>query len=389
MLKKMLAFGLCGIIAAFVLVGCGKETVPTPIDTDSGTVPTSAAANVNTSKDVEVARSFVNAIASKDYNTAISCLNVDEDKSFITAEDIEFSLPRTSFVDLGTDAVQGSESEYSSDYKSGMEHTTVTAVFTKGESKTTVSIPVGLNNKNEWKVDAPEFYHTNFTFRAPSGKVTITANGKPVTADMITNQAAGSLGKAYEYTLPYVGKKGVIVKVSCDNYEKEFSMATSSNNTEVDNNNMCYYDLDSDAYNTVLTYIKDTWNSMYKDFENGKNANDLMSYLSDDADSDIATSIINDFKGITKQGSFGNDDFKITEIRPYNDGDGAFYVTDDLLCVNFNYKLHWHYKASDTWMKDMKRTSNIVLKNVGGKYKIYELTDEKLFTECNGCTQDW
>ena len=65
MLKKMLAFGLCGIIAAFALVGCGKETVPTPVDTDSGTVPTSAGANVNTSKDVEVARSFVNAIASK------------------------------------------------------------------------------------------------------------------------------------------------------------------------------------------------------------------------------------------------------------------------------------------------------------------------------------
>ena len=385
MLKKALILGLCGIMAASVLVGCGKEKVPSPSFAEDSTVNDTV--GVKTSKDVDVAKSFVNALASGSYDDAIVCLNIDSDKSFLSSEDIAFSLPRTSFADIGTDAVQGSEPEYTSTYSTGAERSTVNVVFKKDGTETaTVSIPTILNENNEWKVDAPDFYHTDFTFRAPSGDVKITVNGKELSKDFVLKSGTGDSGFMCDYKLPYVGKKGLTVNLSCDNYTKDFVLMPSSSN-EVDDDSCVGYDLTDAEAHEVLDYIKNTWNSMYADYVNGKTANDLIAYLSDHADSDIAKKIRDGFDDMENGQSFKDDEFEMTDIRLRDAG--AFYVTDSIIVVNFNYELKWHYGASATWMENMKRSSNIMVEKTSDGYKIYKLTDDGLFTARNGFTQDW
>ena len=127
---------------------------------------------------------------------------------------------------------------------------------------------------------------------------------------------------------------------------------------------------------------------MYKDWLDGKNANDLLnSYLSSDADPDVAIRIVDGFKSITDQGSSGNDKFNMVTVQARPDGT-VQYITDDLILVNFGYKLAWHYKLAD-WNQDMTRFSHIILKKTNDGYKISQLTDEGLFNDCNNFTSDW
>lgn len=388
---RVIAAVLCGVMAVSSLAACSKQVVP--MDADNGKADTASETNkfaINSKSDKGIAESFVNALIGEDYDTVISCLNIDQEKSFISSEDIEFAIPRSKYANLTDEAIKTAKVDYSSTYVTGAESSTVTATFSNGKELTEqVSIETVLNENNEWKIEAPDFYNKNFTFRAPSGKVTITANEIQVGKEYLTNGTAGKLGKYCDYTLPYVGKKGLNVKVTCDNYTYETVLSTTSNNSDVDEYK-AIYNIESDEYESICSYIKDAWNGMYKEWIEGNGANAIVtSYLSEKADPEIANRIVSGYKQMSEPSatsSRGNDLFKMVDVLPNENG--AFYITDDLIGVNFNYKLSWHYILAD-WMKDMNRTSSIVLQKTNDEYKIYELTDEELFTKCNEYTQDW
>lgn len=388
MLKRILALGLCAVVAAGMLVACGKAKEGQPAEGSSVTANEKA---VKTSKDVDVVRSFIDAIKAKDYASVIQCLNIDADKAFLSNEDIEFALPRSSFADLTDESVQDATVDLSSSYQSGDDHSVVTAACMKdGAEVAHIQINTVLNDKNEWKIDTPDFYYQNYSFRTP-GKVAVTVNGKTVGPEFVSKSNTGGFGTACDWTLPYVGKKGVNVKLTCPNYTIEKSLPTTENNELASNGEDTYklfYDVETAEQDKIFTYIKDTWNAMYKDWLDGKNANDLLdSYLSSDADPNIAIRIVDGFKSITDQGSSGNDKFNMVAVQARPDGT-VQYITDDLILVNFGYKLAWHYKLAD-WNQNMTRFSNIILKKTDDGYKISQLTDEGLFNYCNNFTSDW
>ena len=400
-MKKFIALILTALLACS-LVACGdksKETQPTEssvvtnekaVDTTEKSDDTSKDKE-NDSKDIEVVKSFVDAIKAKNYDAIIQCLNIDADKSFVSAEDIEFALPRSSFADLADDSIKDSTADFSSSYQTGDDHTTVTVVCKKDDKEVAnTEIKTILNDKNEWKIDTNDFYYQNYSFRTP-GNVEVSVNGKTVDKEFISKSKTGGLGTSCDWTLPYVGKKEAKIKLTCANYTFETSLTTTENNTLADKGEDTYkvfYDIEADEQEKIFKSIKDTWNAMYKDWLAGKNANDLLNgYLSDDADPDIATRIIDGFKSMSDQGSNGNDKFNMVTVQARPDG-SVQYITDELIGVNFGYKLSWHYKLAD-WNQDMTRFSSIILKKTDKGYKIYKLIDEGLFTECNNFTKDW
>lgn len=385
MFKRLISLCLCLLLMVGVLVACNNNK--TPEGKTSETTTSGGSINGVYNKPEDVARDFINAVIGGEYDTAITMLDIDNTKSFITGEDMSFFLPRSKFTALLGDSVKGADLKLTPQGNSGSTSQLVSAVFSKdGTDTVNMEIPV-VQGDNGWRIDAPEFYYSNFRFLAPSGDVTVTANGKPVDKSYITDDAAGGTKKAVIYTLPYVGKKEVKVKVSCDNFENEVTMPATSENTEFDDYNTLYY-LKAEEREEVNKSIKDAWNGMYKDWLSGKNATDLLKYLSDDADPDITNRVVSGFKSMSDTGSSGNDNFNLVEVNQGSDNNYVFYVSDDMVYVNFNYKLTWNYKLMD-WSQETKRKSSIILKKVNGEYKIYQLVDEKLFTECNNFTSEW
>ena len=301
MLKRILALGVCAVVAAGTLVACGDKAKEGQAADGSSVVANEKA--VKTSKDVDVARSFVDAVKAKDYDSVIQCLNIDADKAFLSAGDIEFALPRSSFAELADESVQDATVDLSSSYQSGDDRSVVTATCVKDKTEVAhVQINTVLNDKNEWKVDTADFYYQNYSFRTPS-KVEVTVNGKVVGQEFMSKSNTGGFGMSCDWTLPYVGKKGVNVKLTCANYTIEKLLPTTGNNelaSKGEDTYKLFYEIDAAEQEKIFTYIKDTWNAMYKDWLDGKNANDLLNtYLSDTADPDIATRIVDGFKSMS------------------------------------------------------------------------------------------
>ena len=78
-------------------------------------------------------------------------------------------------------------------------------------------------------------------------------------------------------------------------------------------------------------------------------------------------------------------DFNMTEVVPSKNKQTTVYGEDTLL-VNFGYRLQWRWWGMD---EDMKRLSSIVIRKVDDSFKIYQITDMKLFTWINQFTTEY
>lgn len=349
---------------------------------------------VNNSTPEGVAETFVKALIEKDFKTALSCFGFNDNESFVTEDDIEFYLPRSSFADVSQVNLE--------EYKLFVEKSNTTkdtalcdVVAEKGDGKNitlkNITVSTSLNKENNWVVNAREFYNTNYTFCTAGGDTEVTVNGKKLSDELCTNHTAGSVtGLAKEYTLPYVGKKDIEVSLSCDNYTYTATLSTSSDNS-VGEQDRVFKTASSEEISKCVNSVKDIWNGVCKDYKSGKKSSDLITYLSSDADSDICSQIYDGMEQLHKNNSGvesdRDDNFKLTQCKAPEDS-GVFWLTDDKIMVNFDYELTWDYVLSG-FNESMKRKSNIVLEKENGEYKIYKLIDNKLFTENNRFISEW
>lgn len=331
----------------------------------------------------KVSTDFIEALISKDYKTVLKIMGKDGDDSFITESSIEFYLPRSTYSDvedISADTVDVAFTGYRNKTKTDSE--CVVSAVNKDTSVTKdFIVPCSMNKNNQWVVDGNEFYYTEFSFITASG-VAVTANGKEVPDSMVVSKT-GTSNTESVYTLPYVGKDDVHIKLSCDNYtyEADISPATSNGAENADTVLSPVSDEDKKA---CEDFIKTSYNDMYSDYLDGAKASDLNKYIASDADTDICNQILSGFKSMSNDGYSGNSDFKLSKCIVSE----ANWVSDDLVYVDFKYQLDWVYNLAK-WNLNTKRLSNILLKKEDGKFKIYEPTDSKLFTECNGFTQEW
>lgn len=385
-MKRILSILLSAIFVISLFTGCGA----TETSSDASGNQSDA---IKLNKPESVAETFIKSLVSADYDTALSCLNIDEECSFLTANDIEFAVPRSSFADVVN--VNMNDFTFSTGLKgsySDAASCVVSAVDNNDSNNTRMfSVPMVLDDNNKWAVDNNEFYYENYSFCTAGGNVNITVNGKKVSDKFCVNNSAGATGLAKEYTLPYVGKKEIEVVVSADgNYVYTQSLATSANN-EIGDDDKVFKALDETEETECLDFIKNTWNDINSLYESGKHkATDVLDYLSVNADSDIANQIWDGLELLHKPNSIEkdrDDNFNL-KLCKKSSGTDMLWLTDNKILVNFDYELTWDYLLAD-WNQSTKRQSEIILAKEDGKYKIDTLLDNGLFTENNSFTKEW
>ena len=396
-----LVFGVLGMTA------CGKGE-PQGIDrVETGSKSQNQGTNTDgsstESKVADVANQFVMSIINKDYDKTLSLMGMDGADCFISKEDIEYQIPRSKYSVLAeadgadTTGVTGATDNAETKDTSGAEW--VTKVIDKSatkyhtrtlkngdESGEPIDISVVLSEDNNWVVSDDSLYAVNYTFRAPSG-IKIYANGKEVPKSLVAKSNTGTTGMLVDYKLPYVSKSKVKLKAvgTYCNYEGE--LAVTSNNEYSDDANYFCCNVESEEETKALDYIKTAWNGLYKEYESGKSSTQVTGYISDKADPDMINIIWNGFKSMEKKSYGGYDNFHISTVVKSEDYPICF-VSDDVVLVNFNYELQWHYNLANL-NESLKRKSYILLQKDKTGYKLYKITDEGLFTYVNGFTKEW
>lgn len=337
----------------------------------------------------ETATDFVTAVCNKDYDKIISMFKLEENKNFLVKEDIEFCLPRSEYSDLSE--LNGKNITVTSKAidKTKTEATVESQVTVDGENApVSVTTKLYLNDNNEWCVKGDEFYNKDFSIRVPS-KVTVTVNGKELTKEQISKEKTGELGLSVDCLLGYVGKKDIKVGLSCDNYTYEKSVPTKTGN-ELEDEERISYICDGAEKEQLAKVMKKYWNEMYAMYTAGKSSTDALKYIAKDADPDIVKNIWEGFKSIEKTSSNnkkGNENFVVTTVIPRDDYN-TFYLTDSVVGFNFKYEITWFYKLAK-WNQSQKNFSSILFKKEENVYKIYQITDEKLFNSANSFTHKW
>ncbi len=397
---KKVVRNAAGILSAAVLVasafgGCNAPQAQGQSGQEQSGAQANSDVNVDANSSEAVSAAFIEALISSDFDTALSCLGLEEGESFLTAEDIEFSFPRSSFSDiqglnLDEYQLQVQENESTNPEIGICVVDIIEKASDEGNAEESVTVYTKLSDDNKWIVDAEDFYYTNYTFRTSGGDVDVFVNGMEVSDELCTNNAAGGTGLGREFTLPYVGKKEIDVEITCDNYEYTTTLVTSSNN-EVTGEDRVYYTISSEDQSKCAEFVKSAWNGLCEKYESGGKATDAMSYLASSADSDICNQIWDGLESCHKNGtaveSDRDDNFNFTQCKPTS-GAEEFWMTDDKVIFYFDYELTWEYMLIND-IRSMKRQSNIILEKEGDNFKIYQLTDSDLFAMNSNFTSEW
>ena len=338
---------------------------------------------------------YVDALLNKDYNTALKTYDLDKD-SFVTTKDIEWFLPQSSLKEVLNINYDKYEFESSSTYSEddGTARVIVKVINKKSDKdfpqSKKLEIKTKLNNENLWVIDGSEFYYTDFLFRVPGGKTEVFINNVKVPDSLISNNAAGGLKISNEYTIKTVGKRTIDVRVKSTNFDYSKTLLTCSDNEfsndyaifPVIENAQKYYD-----------YIQTTWNELHKKYAAEEEYTSAEGYISSENSREMCTDIWHGFdviSGKTSVMSLKSSDFELTICKENPDGI-VYWISDNLICCNFNYELKWTYAkgAITEEIQDMHYTDAIVLKDNGNDLKINNLVDNKLFTWANQFSNEW
>ena len=192
------------------------------------------------------------------------------------------------------------------------------------------------------------------------------------------------------YTLPYISKTTKSIKLENKLGSKELELKVD----EEKNEQVFKIELSEDLKNKAYDFIKNSWNTMYKNYRNKKNVSTVKKYFYDEfTTSDInkiyKTSFKKITKGLTSIGEFNN--YNISNIVD-NKKEKSYIESDEIITVNFGYTLKWRWKyinADSAVKMSMNRYSSIMLKYDGQKFAIYDIIDNGLFNYANQYTRDF
>jgi hypothetical protein len=137
------------------------------------------------------------------------------------------------------------------------------------------------------------------------------------------------------------------------------------------------------------TYIKDTWNQMYASYLGKENVSDVASKYFDNS-VDINNIDLYYNQSFSKLIGKNEVDFKMLEV--VNGSSSSLVLTDELIQVNFGYKLAWTHDYSSILtdeLREMTRYSKIILKYDGASFKIYDVLDTKSFSYNSHYTEEY
>jgi hypothetical protein len=367
--------------------GCGKNNDNEENDGKNNNNTVSA----EQKKPVSAAEEIVKLIIDKKWDDLMAYADIG-DPTFLSGKDLEWFMPRSSLKNLSEfdsyDSVKGkilSESDTLAEVE-------VSITVSKDDVQI-FDMPVQLKNNNTWGFDAKEFCIENWTIKSTGGNAELYINGIKADPKYIQGKL-GDYNLYNKWVIPAVGKNTAKVEVKSDafgTYTVEDIPDTNANDEEkfVD----AVVVADAQTENAVFDAVKQLWNNSYNDYVAGKTAADcLATYIASDADTSMATNLWTYYKGLI--GDKNNlKDFRITDIGKYSAPNVKFvyYLTDEIIGVNFGYKLEWEQTGSVIFagQKSMNRLSNVYLKKEGGQYRFWKFSDEELFTSKNEWENEW
>ena len=260
-------------------------------------------------------------------------------------------------------------------------------VVLKNEEDVTKNVSISLKNNKKWSVIEDNLYVENWSIIVPKG-TTIRINSKEVPKSLLVDDASIDKNNI-KYVLPAITmvKKEFLLDHSLQKKTMNIT-PMSSNSGEVILIELTNTELVNKAHN----FIKNTWNSMYKDYLGNVNVSDVANkyFVSSMSIDDVNTYYKKSFDEITKGSSgYKYENYNMANVI-VNPNVGNYVINDDTITINFGYTLNWNWTFSLAGeMRTMKRYSKIRLKIDGDSFKIYEVPDAELFSYSNHYKKDF
>ena len=316
-----------------------------------------------------------------------------EDATFLSGSDLEWYMPRSDYKALlDIDAYESLAGEILDEIST---YALVNVAITFSDDTTdSVTIPVRLNNDNKWGLDVDDFFISDWVIKSTGGDVELYVNG--VLADKkYQDGKLGNYGLYDKWIIPAIGKNTAKLELKSDAFDTYTVEELPSYNLGDEKKYVSMIAEGNDETTAAVhKVIKDLWNNSYSDWVAGKTAAEcLNAYIASDADTEMANDLWGYFATITKGTVKDNIDFRMTDIGRITKGDppptAVFYLTDDTVGVNFGYKLDWIWSFDSGNPRSMTRESSIFLKYEIGAYRIWKISDDKLFSYENNLTNSW
>lgn len=329
----------------------------------------------------KIAKNYVQSLIESNYEEAFTYIYLPE-INFVNIEDFyDYIQSKEDYSKLPTLKITEIKEEYNSDNSGKYE------VLLTNEEKRIYGLKLDLskNHKDEWKIMENGLYLTDWSISTPGG-TDLYIEGTKVNKTLITTEEDIKL----TYVIPAIGQ--TVKKFKLDNpiesKEIEFTPTTSNSGEKI------MIELtDTTLINKAYTYIKDTWNNMYKDYIDGV---DISVIAEKYFDSSVTKEQINNyyttgFNSITAGSSgYKNINFQMLEVVD-NPNDSHYVVKEDVITINFGYKLSWQWSFTALGEENriMTRYSKVRLKLNGDSFKLYQIPDEDLFSRANRYTQEY
>ena len=240
-----------------------------------------------------------------------------------------------------------------------------------------------VKEDNKWKVKDGNFIQ-NWSFELPV-ETKVFIGGKEVKKEFITTNS--TIVKEHVIcTIPELPNGEIEITLEHKLGKSTITVKPNTKETPFLSPEITDTELLDQAY----TYIKETWNDMYKDYVNKVPFEEVKTKYFDESvtEEDAKLVYTESFDKIIKSSTSGYNyhDFSLTEVVPSKKKQSVIYG-DDILLINFGYRLQWYFilKSPD----DMKKLSSIALKKDGDSFKIYKVTDMNLFTYTNSFTNEY
>ena len=339
-----------------------------------------ASTSANVSETESVAIAYTNLLIQKNYADAMKLVYMPKN-SIITVNDFsEFVQKEEYFAKLTNSKVTSIDEQLKS------EKNATYSINLKDNTDNEYSIVLKLNIEDgKWYIQTDGFYITGWSMYVP-GNSKIYIDDVLVDTILREKQNVGDNGLRDYYVIPGIveGTKKVRIETDIQNYETEFTVLKSNNNSEFN------VELkDSELINKAYDKIKNAWNEMYLNYTYKKDVSTVKKFFADNMDlNQINVYYKQAFDSISGESRvYKNSNFNIVKISN-NPNETNYVSANDIITINFGYTLSWLWNfmnETDT----MNRYSSIRLKYQDGNFLIYEITDEKLFTWANQYTHDF
>ena len=357
------------------------------IKTDKFTIPETDA---EAEGDIEIAArtadkfalNYVAAIAQNFYTSALDAFQVNG-TPFMSANDIKYSAPRGDLKNLVKHAGKEVFLEVNTDNTISNDGNATVCVDLKTDDKTleTFEVKLAMNADNVWYVVDDTYYIKDF-YVVTSGNTELYVDDVLVPEDyFVEHVKVGNLQSLYK--LPIIGRSAKVFKCVTENFEGTLEN-TPEPNTK-DEPLFARYELEGEELKEALEAVKTLWNNMYNDWVADNNA-DLTKYFSKTSSPSYPADVKAGFKELRKASSYEDIDHHITIIEKRADAD-CVYGSDTVIILNIQYQLDWVWDFSLGGPEHCRRFSHILLTKEDDEWKIYEISDMKLFNEEYG--NDW